>query len=62
MSVQILFHLIKESLINILKAKRDKKRHEVLKLQWEKAELEKQLARLKAQAAEKEQSAEGVKN
>lgn len=54
--------MIKESLINILKAKRDKKRHEVLKLQWEKAELEKQLARLKAQAAEKEQSAKGVKN
>lgn len=54
--------MITERLINILKAKRDKKRHEVLKLRWQKAKLEQQLERLKAQAAEKEQSAEGVKN
>jgi len=40
--------MIKESLINFLKSKRDKKRHEVLKLRWEKAELEKQLEQVKA--------------
>lgn len=49
--------MIKESLINFLKSKRDKKRHEVLKLRWEKAELERQLEALKA--AKKEQEAEG---
>lgn len=49
--------MIKESLINILKAKRDKKRHEVLKLQWQKAELEKKLDTLKA--LKKSQEAEG---
>lgn len=40
--------MIKESLINFLTSKRDKKRHEVIKLQWQKAELEKQLETLKA--------------
>ena len=50
--------MIKESLINFLKSKRDKKRHEVLKLRWEKAELERQLEQLKA--IKKEQDAEGT--
>lgn len=54
--------MITEFLINLLKSKRDKKRHEVIKLQWQKVALEKQLEKLKAQAAEKERSAEGVKN
>jgi len=39
--------MITEYLINLLKSKRDKKRHEVLKLRWEKAKLEKQLEQLK---------------
>ena len=39
--------MISEKLINFLKNKRDKKRHDVIKLQWEKAELEKQLEQLK---------------
>ena len=43
--------MIKESLINFLKSKRDKKRHEVLRLRWQKAELERQLELLKATKA-----------
>lgn len=39
--------MIADYLINLLKSKRDKKRHEVIKLQWQKAELEKQLEVLK---------------
>ena len=50
--------MIAEYLINLLKSKRDKKRHEVLKLRWEKAKLEKQLEQLKA--IKKEQDAEGA--
>lgn len=49
--------MITDCLINLLKSKRDKKRHEVIKLQWEKAELEKQLETLKA--LKKSQEAEG---
>lgn len=49
--------MITDYLINLLKAKRDKKRHEVLKLQWQKAELEKKLDTLKA--LKKSQEAEG---
>ncbi len=48
--------MITDTLIHILKNKRDKKRHEVLKLRWEKAKLEKQLEQLKA--LKKEQDAE----
>lgn len=40
--------MIAEYLINLLKSKRDKKRHEVYQLRWEKAKLEKQLEQLKA--------------
>ena len=40
--------MIAEYLINLLKSKRDKKRHEVYQLRWQKAELEKQLDQLKA--------------
>ena len=50
--------MIAEYLINLLESKRDKKRHEVLKLRWEKAKLEKQLEQLKA--IKKEQDAEGA--
>ena len=45
--------MITDCLINLLKSKRDKKRHEVIKLQWEKAELEKQLETLKASNKQK---------
>ncbi len=48
--------MITDALINFLKSKRDKKRHEVLKLRWEKAKLEKQLKELKAA---KKQATEG---
>jgi hypothetical protein len=44
--------MIAEYLINLLKSKRDQKRHEVLKLRWEKAKLEKQLEQLKRHKAE----------
>lgn len=47
--------MITDYLINLLKSKRDEKRHEVLKLRWEKAKLEKQLEQLKA--SKKEQDA-----
>ena len=47
--------MITDALINILKFKRDKKRHEVLRLRWEKSKLEKQLAQLKV--LKKEQDA-----
>lgn len=40
--------MIADFLINLLKSKRDMKRHEVIRLQWQKAELEKQLETLKA--------------
>ena len=50
--------MIAEYLINLLKSKRDKKRHEVLKLRWEKAKLEKQLEQLKD--LKKKQDAEGA--
>ena len=40
--------MIAEYLIKLLKSKRDRKRHEVLRLRWEKAKLEKQLEQLKA--------------
>ncbi len=46
--------MIKESLINFLKSKRDKKRHEVLRLRWQKAELERQLELLKATKAKQQ--------
>ena len=49
--------MIADYLINLLKLKRDKKRHEVYQLRWQKAELERQLEALKA--AKKEQEAEG---
>ena len=39
--------MIADYLINLLKSKRDKKRHEVYQLRWEKAKLEKQLEQLK---------------
>lgn len=45
--------MITDFLINLLKSKRDKKRHEVIKLQWQKAELEKQLEQLKAMKEQK---------
>ena len=48
--------MIAEYLINLLKSKRDKKRHEVIRLRWQKAELERQLEKLKAA---KKQAAEG---
>lgn len=44
--------MIADYLINLLKSKRDKKRHEVYQLRWEKAKLEKQLEQLKRQKAE----------
>ena len=44
--------MIAEYLINLLKSKRDKKRHEIYQLRWEKAKLEKQLEQLKRQKAE----------
>ena len=47
--------MIAEYLINLLKSKRDKKRHEIYQLRWEKAKLEKQLEQLKA--SKKEQDA-----
>lgn len=47
--------MIADYLINFLKSKRDRKRHEVYQLRWEKAELEKQLEQLKA--LKKEQDA-----
>ena len=50
--------MLKETLINILKSKRDQKRHEVLKLRWEKAKLEKQLEQLKD--LKKKQDTEGT--
>ena len=50
--------MIAEYLINLLKTKRDKKRHEVYQLRWEKAELERQLEQLKA--LKKEQDAGGA--
>ena len=39
--------MIAEYLLNLLKLKRDRKRHEVYQLRWEKAKLEKQLEQLK---------------
>ena len=36
-------------LLDFLKKKRDQKRHEVYKLRWQKAELEKRLEKLKRQ-------------
>lgn len=54
--------MIIDMIYNLLSKKRDQKRQEVYKLRWQKVALEKQLEKLKAQAAEKEQSAEGVKN
>ena len=50
--------MIADYLINFLKSKRDQKRHEVLKLRWEKAKLERQLEQLKA--LKKEQDAGGA--
>lgn len=50
--------MITDYLINLLKTKRDKKRHEVYQLRWEKAELEKQLEQLKD--LKKKQDAEGA--
>ena len=50
--------MMADYLINFLKSKRDKKRHEVLKLRWEKAKLEKQLEQLKD--LKKKQDAEGA--
>ena len=50
--------MITDYLINLLKTKRDKKRHEVYQLRWEKAELERQLEQLKA--IKKEQEVEGA--
>ena len=50
--------MIADYLINFLKSKRDQKRHEVLKLRWEKAKLEKQIEQLKA--LKKKQDAEGA--
>lgn len=49
--------MIAEKLIIFLKSKRDKKRQEVYRLRWEKAELEKKLETLKA--LKKSQDAEG---
>ena len=49
--------MIVDYLINFLKSKRDRKRHEVYQLRWEKAELERQLEQLKA--LKKEQDAGG---
>ena len=49
--------MIADYLINLLKSKRDKKRHEVYQLRWEKAKLEKQIEQLKA--LKKKQDAEG---
>lgn len=54
--------MIIDLIYNLLSKKRDQKRQEVYRLRWQKVALEKQLEKLKAQAAEKEQSAEGVKN
>ena len=51
--MQEVFIMITDFLINLLKSKRDKKRHEVIKLQWQKAELEKQLEQLKAMKEQK---------
>ena len=39
---------------NKLAQKRDKERHNVIKLEWQKAELERQLENLKRQQAQKE--------
>lgn len=47
---------IADMIYHIISKKRDKKRHEVLRLRWEKAKLEKQLEQLKA---EKNKKAEG---
>ena len=49
--------MIADYLINLIKSKRDKKRHEVYQLRWQKAKLEKQLEQIKA--LKKEQDAEG---
>ena len=46
--------MIADYLINFLKSKRDRKRHEVYQLRWEKAELEKHLEQLKALKEEKD--------
>ena len=54
--------MIIDMIYNLLSKKRDQKRHKVYQLRWQKVALEKQLERLKAQTAEKEQSAEGIKN
>ena len=54
--------MIIDMIYNLLSKKRDQKRQEVYRLRWQKVALEKQLERLKAQTAEKEQSAEGIKN
>ena len=40
--------MIIDMIYNLLSKKRDRKRHEVIKLRWQKAELEKQLDTLKA--------------
>lgn len=50
--------MFRDIIYNLLSKKRDQKRHEVLKLQWEKAELERQLEQLKA--LKKEQDAGGA--
>ena len=47
---------ITDIIFDLLSKKRDKKRHEVYQLRWQKAKLEKQLEQLKA---EKNQKAEG---
>ena len=47
---------ITDIIFDLLSKKRDKKRHEVYQLRWQKAKLEKQLEQLKA---EKSQKAEG---
>ena len=47
---------IRDIIYNLLAKKRDQKRHEVIRLRWQKAELERQLEQLKAA---KKQAAEG---
>ena len=44
--------IITDIIFDLLSKKRDKKRHEVYQLRWEKAKLEKQLEQLKRQKAE----------
>ena len=48
--------IITDIIFDLLSKKRDKKRHEVYQLRWQKAELERQLEQLKTLKKEQETS------